>query len=118
MGQYNQPMPEGLGLPPGTELLQGKERNKMIYDALQRQAAGPQKGASFLPPEIASMAGDIPEGVMDDLVKEQLKRRFKEGPSGVGYEARKGAPHLKIMQDDAFMRSGLKSGDTVCIKIP
>ena len=33
------------------------------------------------------------------------------------YQDRKDFPRLKILQDEAFQRSGLKPGDTVCIRV-
>lgn len=41
-----------------------------------------------------------------------------QGQDQGGYWPRLKGHSLKIYQDDAFKRSGLKSGDTVCIKIP
>lgn len=57
-------------------------------------------------------------GMTDSDVSSLIKKSLVESDSGIGGMKKGRSVKLKIVQDDAFVRSGLKSGDTVCIKIP
>jgi hypothetical protein len=69
----------------------------------------PREGLS---PEFANMT----DADVSDLMKEQYKAQHEDKGNDV-YPRLKGTS-LKIMNDDTFKRSGLRTGDTVCIKIP
>lgn len=72
------------------------------------------KANPALAPYIDAMSDSDVSNAMNDAFEGSMNA----GPDGMQYRDKEGAPKLKIMQDAAFMRSGLKSGDTVCIRIP
>src|SRR3990167_6306631 len=66
-------------------------------------------------PELEGIADTMTDSDISKFIAERLGQGDGSQPQ---YEDVKGAPKLKIVQDAAFERSGLKSGDTVCIRIP
>lgn len=77
----------------------------------------PEGAEKLLPPHVQDMWPYLPDQVKRKALQDQLDRRIKD-PTGVGYNSREGKPKLKIVQDEAFRNSGLKSGQVVCIRIP
>jgi hypothetical protein len=121
----------GFGMSPDEiayiERLPEEEQAEFIINNLGKKKPAPQKSNNFNREEALRR---IPEGSalgdsdLEDLYRtltqkraEEKMKRSGEAQGPVGYEQRKGAK-LKIVQDEAFLRAGYKSGDTVCIKIP
>lgn len=58
-------------------------------------------------------------GMTDAAVSDAVQEAFEASRTGEQqYEDAPGNVGLRIVQDQAFERSGLKSGDTVCVRIP
>ena len=72
-----------------------------------------------LPPEDQALVRAMTDAQFGKFAQDQLNERAKtRAAGGMRFEPVEGKPRLRILQDDAFLRSGYKSGDTVCIKIP
>jgi hypothetical protein len=102
---------------PRASALPDSDIRALVRKMIENQE-GPKGDPSQLVPEhLRDQFGSLSSTSQDAIARKRFETLL-ENPSGIGYRVREGAPKLRIMQDDAFMRSGLKSGDVVCIKIP
>lgn len=89
-----------------------------IMSSLYAQQFKPDKPDKFqidrshLPPGLARYAPYLSDEQIGNIAAADYKNRQTQGGNPPGFKG------LTIVQDDRFKRSGLKTGDTVCIKIP
>jgi len=103
---------------PRAEHLSDAELDKLIADLIKKSGGGtePVQAPDWVPEHLREQWN-----LLDENDRSSMTRKYLESQSSgsqPGYVDKKGAPKLKIVQDEAFARSGLKSGDVVCIRIP
>lgn len=70
-------------------------------------------------PDLAPFIEGMEDSDIGDVMKARAEQQMKDRAAGgkPEYKTAKSGVRLKVVQDEAFQRSGLKTGDVVCIRI-
>jgi hypothetical protein len=121
-GKLNKPSPEMIAAVPGLEKYANvpmtDSQMQAITNALITNSMKDPKEQKFQPDrsQLPSYLQNAPEAAVSKYYEDLIANQQQQGQGD--YWPRLKGTKLNIMNDDNFKRSGLRTGDTVCIKIP
>lgn len=101
--------------------LSGRDVSRLVAQRARQQTKGRgsksrvnrQGLIEALPQNARELVGGLTDSGVNRLTQRLIRNKISPK-----FRRKRGAPKLRIKQDANFRKSGLKSGDTVCIRIP